>query len=87
MVREYPLLFLHSYFDDCLCNGYQRLRLDRCFDIFLQAASHILHETLLLLPRGLWPLWHEVPALSIWLPLVYPYFPCVFALSVLFLPH
>ena len=65
-MREYPLLFLHSYCDDCPRNGYQRLLLDRCFDIFLQAASHMLHEILLLLlPRGLWPLWHEVPALSI----------------------
>ena len=87
-LREYPRLFLHAYFDDCPRNGYQRLLLDRCFDIFLQAASYMLHEILLLLlPRGLWPFWNEVPALSIWLPLVYPYFPCVFALSVLFLPH
>ena len=52
-------LFLHSHFDDCPRNGYQRLLLDRCFDILLQAASHMLHEILLLL------LYQEK---SVWMP-------------------
>ena len=39
-VREYPLLFLHSYFDDCPRNGYQRLRLDHVL-IFSYKLRHI----------------------------------------------